>query len=227
MRPRSSENLGAAARALKNFGLTTWTWVEAWADADEDARKLAVHATDVLESATRAATLDEAVADCAWVVATSSRRIPGKRSLSPRAFASEAQERIDRGELVSLVFGDERSGLRNSEVERCHDLSSVPTAPEQPSINLAQSILLYAYELHLAALDAAPPSADALPRAATDSDLQTLRAATEAALQGRGFLPQDGRHALNDLLSPLTRSRLTQKEANLWRAAMHALRKGR
>ena len=97
-------------------------------------------------------TLEEAVADCVWVVGTSSRRVEGKRRLSPRQVAPEAVERAAGGP-VAIVFGDERSGMTNEEVWRCHDLSSVPTAPEQPSINLAQAVLLYAYELRVAALD--------------------------------------------------------------------------
>src|SRR4051794_27939532 len=89
MRPRNPENLGAAARALKNFGLEDWTWVAPHARADEAAAKMAVHAVDVLSRARIVDTLEEAVATSVWVVATSSRRVRGKRTLSPRAFAAE------------------------------------------------------------------------------------------------------------------------------------------
>lgn len=223
LRPRNAENLGAAARALKNFGLSDWVWVQPEVEDLGPAYRLAVHAHDVLDGARRADTLEEAVADCVWVVGTSSRRLEGKRRLSPRAFAGEAVTRAAQGP-VALVFGDERSGLRNEEIWRCHDLSSVPTAPEQPSINLAQSILLYGYELRMSALES-PLTPSSEPAAATDSALAHLTQTLEELLQRSGFLVHEGRHALRDLLSPLRRSRLTKKEAALWTAALHRVQR--
>ena len=226
LRPRNAENLGAAARALKNCGLREWTWVRPEADNLEPARRLAVHAEDVLEAAGRADTLEEAVADCVWVVGTSSRKVEGKRRLSPRATAEELVARAAQG-TVALVFGDERSGLTNAEVERCHDLSSVPTAPEQPSINLAQAVLLYAYEVRMALLAAEATPPGPLPVAATDAELAQVEAVLGQVLQAGGFLvdAHPGRHGLRDLVAPLRRSRLTRHEARLWLAALHTLRK--
>jgi len=128
---------------------------------------------------------------------------------------------------VALVFGDERSGLTNAEVERCHDLSAVPTAPEQPSINLAQAVLLYAYEVRVALLEASAPPPGPLPAAATDAELAQVESALDTTLGAGGFLvdEQPGRTALRDLFAPLRRSRLTRKEARLWLAALHTLRK--
>ncbi len=227
LRPRNAENLGAAARAMKNCGLSEWTWIHPEAEDLTPARRLAVHAEDILEASGRADTLDEAVADCVWVVGTSSRKVEGKRRLSPRAVAEEMVQRAAQGP-VALVFGDERSGLTNAEVERCHDLSAVPTAPEQPSINLAQALLLYAYEIRMATLAASPPPAAPLPIAATDTELAQVEAALEDALVTGGFLVDEqsrGRTGLRDLFAPLRRSRLTRKEARLWLAALHTLAK--
>ncbi|QRO00371.1 rRNA methyltransferase [Archangium violaceum] len=227
LRPRNAENLGAAARAMKNCGLSEWTWVHPEAEDLAPARRLAVHAEDVLEAAGRADSLDAAVADCVWVVGTSSRKVEGKRRLSPRAVAEEMVQRAAQGP-VALVFGDERSGLTNVEVERCHDLSAVPTAPEQPSINLAQAVLLYSYELRMASLAASPPPAAPLPVAATDTELAQVESALEQALVAGKFLVDEnpqGRTGLRDLFAPLRRSRLTRKEARLWLAALHTLAK--
>ncbi|WP_257454050.1 RNA methyltransferase [Archangium lipolyticum] len=227
LRPRNAENLGAAARAMKNCGLSEWTWVHPEAEDLAPARRLAVHAEDVLEAAGRADSLDAAVADCVWVVGTSSRKVEGKRRLSPRAVAEEMVQRAAQGP-VALVFGDERSGLTNAEVERCHDLSAVPTAPEQPSINLAQAVLLYAYELRMASLAASPPPAAPLPVAATDTELALVESALEETLVAGKFLVDEnpqGRTGLRDLFAPLRRSRLTRKEARLWLAALHTLAK--
>ncbi|WP_164014894.1 RNA methyltransferase [Pyxidicoccus trucidator] len=226
MRPRNAENLGAAARALKNCGLSDWVWVTPEVEDLGPARRLAVHAEDVLDAARRADTLEEAVADCVWVVGTSSRKVEGKRRLPPRAVGEELVSRAAQG-TVAVVFGDERSGLTNAEVERCHDLSAVPTAPEQPSINLAQAVLLYAYEVRVATLAASAPPPAPLPVAATDAELAQVESALDTALGAGGFLVDEvpGRTALRDLFSPLRRSRLTRKEARLWLAALHTLRK--
>ncbi|ABF92230.1 MULTISPECIES: RNA methyltransferase [Myxococcus] len=226
MRPRNAENLGAAARALKNCGLSDWVWVRPEVEDLEPARRLAVHAGDVLDAARRADTLEEAVADCVWVVGTSSRKVEGKRRLPPRAVGEELVARAPQGP-VALVFGDERSGLTNAEVERVHDLSAVPTAPEQPSINLAQAVLLYAYEVRVAMLEAAATPPGPLPAAATDAELAQVESTLESVLTTGGFLvdAQPGRTAVRDLFAPLRRSRLTRKEARLWLAALHSLRK--
>ena len=226
MRPRNAENLGAAARALKNCGLSEWSWVRPEAEDLEPARRLAVHAQDVLEGARRADTLEEAVAGCGWGGGASSRKGEGKRRLSPRAVGEELVARAAQGP-VAVVFGDERSGLTNAEVERCHDLSAVPTEASQPSINLAQAVLLYAYEVRMASLAAAPPPPAPLAAAASDTELARVEQTLEATLKAGGFLVDEhpGRTALRDLFAPLRRSRLTRTEAGLWLAALHSLRK--
>lgn len=224
LRPRSAENLGAAARALKNFGLSDWAWVAPEVEALGPAHKLAVHAGDLLERAARPASLAEAIADCAWVVGTSSRTVPGRRRLSPRHAAEEAVRRAASGK-VAVVFGDERSGLTNAEVQRCHALSAVPTDPAQPSINLAQAVLLYAYELKVAQLSASPPPRPPPAEPASDAELERLRGALEALLSRGGFLVHPDRHAVRDLMTPLLRSALSRKEARLWMAALSSVAK--
>jgi TrmH family RNA methyltransferase len=222
LRPRNPENLGAVARVMKNFGLSDWAIAALGTHDFAAARRVAVHAAELLERPRVVATLDEAVADCAWVVGTSSRRVAGKRRLSPAEVAREALARAGEGR-TALVFGDERSGLTNADVHRCHDLSAIPASDEQPSLNLAQAVLVYAWELRQAALaaGAAPPSA---PRAgATDADLVSLEGALRAALRGAGFLAGPERHALRDLVATLRRARLSKREARLWLAALRPL----
>jgi tRNA/rRNA methyltransferase/tRNA (cytidine32/uridine32-2'-O)-methyltransferase len=219
LRPRNAENLGAAARAMKNFGLADWVWVEAREMDLAPARKLAVHAEDVLEGVRRVESLTEAVADCAWIVGTSSRKVAGKRRISPREFAVEAVRRASTGR-VALVFGDERSGLTNDDLQSCHDLSAVPTNESQPSINLAQALLLYAYELRIAALASAPPRPAPRATPATDGQLRQLEELLTIVLQRGHFLVHKERHALRDLLATLTRAQLSRREADLWMAAL-------
>src|SRR5512138_3006062 len=112
VRPRNPENLGAVARALRNFGLEDWAIAALGTHDFEAARRVAVHAEDLLDRPRVVPTLADAVADCAWVVGTSSRRVRGKRRLSPPEVAREALARAAEGR-TAIVFGDERSGLTN------------------------------------------------------------------------------------------------------------------
>lgn len=225
VRPQTPENAGAAARAMKNFGLTDWVWIDPRFTELSAARRLAVHAQDLLQTVRYCATLEEAVADCAWVVGTSSRTREGKRRIGPRAFANEAVDRSEGG-TVAVVFGDEQSGLSNAEIDLCHDLCGVPTDAAQPSINLAQAVLLFCYELKMAELERAPATSHA-PRArpAQAEDLWSIQGALEEGLTAAGFLNHPERHAVRDLMGTLTRARLSKREAQLWNAAVRALRK--
>ena len=225
VRPRNPENLGAIARAMKNLGLEDWSIAELGTHDFPAARRVAVHAEELLDRPRIVRTLEEAVADCAWVVGTSSRRVRGKRRLSPGEVAREALERGPAGR-TAIVFGDERSGLTAAELDRCHDLSAIPTAGAQPSMNLAQAVVVYAWELRRAALEAeARPRA--APAAATDAELAAVEDALRAALRGARFLAGPERHAVRDLAAALRRARLSRREARLWLAALRTLGRGR
>ena len=226
LRPRNPENLGAVARAMKNFGLADWAIAELGTHDFATARRVAVHAEDLLDRPRLVRTLDEAVADCAWVVGTSSRKVRGKRRLAPAELAREALDRAPAGR-TAIVFGDERSGLTNDEVHRCHDLSVIPTDDAQPSVNLAQAVLLYAYELRRAALEAGASAPAAAPAGASDAELAALEDALRTALRTGGFLAGPERHAVRDLVAPLRRARLTRKEARLWAAALRTMARNR
>jgi tRNA/rRNA methyltransferase len=228
LRPRNPENLGAVARAMKNFGVDDWAIAELGTHDFAAMRRVAVHAEELLDRPRLVRTLDEAVADCAWVVGTSSRRVRGKRLLAPDEVAREALARAAEGR-TALVFGDERSGLTNAEVLRCHDLSVIPAEAAQPSLNLAQAVLVYAWELRRASGAAArrdaPPAR--APVGASDAELGRLEEALRQALRGAGFLRGPERHAVRDLVDALRRARLSRREARLWEAALRSLARGR
>lgn len=226
LRPQNPDNVGAVARAMKNFGAADWALVHpAFGDLSL-AGRLAVHATDLLERARVVDSLDEAVRGCVWVVGTSSRHVRGKRRLSPREVAREAVERGASGP-VALVFGDERSGLSNEDVDRCHDLSAVAADEEQPSLNLAQAALLYCYEVHQALRERSPPPPAPEAALAADEEVRGVEAALARVLGGAGFLQQNEARAMRELMTPLRRSRLLRREAQLWRAALEATAKKR
>ncbi|MFT3915146.1 MAG: RNA methyltransferase [Anaeromyxobacteraceae bacterium] len=223
LKPSNPQNLGAVARAMKNMGLADWAVVELGTHDFATARRVAVHAEELLDRPRIARTLEEAVADCAWVVGTTPRRVRGRRTLAPAEVAAGVLARAPG--RTAIVFGEERSGLTNEEALRCHDLSAIPSDPEQPSLNLAQAVLLYAWEVRRAALSAAAP-APARGQdggAATDAEVAGLEQLLRELLRASGFLAGPERHAVRDLADAFRRARLTRREARLWNAALRTL----
>ena len=214
--PRTPENLGAAARALKNFGQHEWTWVRPpWAPEDPRARTLAVGAGDLLASARLAPTLEDAVADCSWVVGTSGRARLRPPPMDPESFAAEAARRPGR---VALVFGDERTGLLRDELACCHALTRIPSDARQPSLNLAQAVCLYAY-----VLSRGPErQVRGASHPGTDADLRRLAAVLEDVLRTARFV-RPGRAGVAPLVDPWRRSGLTRTEIRLWESAIRTL----
>jgi TrmH family RNA methyltransferase len=224
LRPRNADNLGAVARAMKNFGLSDWVVVSPNPKLLESPglHRLAVKSGELLDSVRRVDTLAEAVADCTWVVGTTDRTLPAQRRRSPRELSREAEARGDA--TWALVFGDERSGLTNEDLARCDALSFIPSSPAQPSLNLAQAVVVYAYALGAEARPEASPPAPAL---ADDAQLRTVELAMDRGLVAARFLRREGesRHALQDLMASLRRARLTRAEATLWTAAFQVMAK--
>lgn len=153
--PQEPMNLGAVARAMRNFGLFRLYVVNPpsrvgppWA---REAYWLAVHAEEVLDRAVAVTRLEEALEGVHLVVATTGR--PRELYPAPVVPASEVPRHVlaSRGE-VALVFGRETFGLTNEELELAHLIGTIPAAPEQPSLNLAQAVVIFAYEIFQAAL---------------------------------------------------------------------------
>ncbi len=147
--PRDPKNIGAAARAMKNFGFTELTVVAPFAPSWNEAVS-AVHAEDVLTQARVFDSLAEAVADCTFVVGTADHtRIAGKhRMYTPRDLVVELASTDHRS---ALVFGSEKHGLTNDDLAHCHCTMSIPTTPDCPSMNLGQAVAICCYELTRAA----------------------------------------------------------------------------
>lgn len=148
VRPQMGENIGAAARAMANFGLAHMRLVgprDGW--PNPRAVAMASGAGRLLDSAIIAADLPEAIGDCTHVYATTARpRGLTKRVLTPEAAMGEAAGRIAAGERVAVLFGPERAGLENDDISRANTIITVPVDPAYPSLNLAQCALLTAYE---------------------------------------------------------------------------------
>jgi TrmH family RNA methyltransferase len=156
VKPHYPENVGAAARAAKTMGITRLCLVGPSRLATPDSEmafKMAVRAWDVLESARVCETLAEALRGHNHVFATTARR--GQKGLqTPREAAQLALQFAAEGKQIAVVFGNEKTGLSAAEVEACEYRIRIPMAADQPSINLAQSCQLVAYEWFLAGLEA-------------------------------------------------------------------------
>src|SRR5262249_43513296 len=155
VRPQIAANVGAVARAMRNFGLTDLVLVEPAADPnDREARRLATHGESILDRAKRVSEFGEAVAPCGALPATSAR--PGglfraqtvgwPEQIMPAVVTAAGQG------PVALVFGTESSGLTNEEVSRCHYLIHIPADADYPALNLAQSVVICLYELRRACI---------------------------------------------------------------------------
>lgn len=235
--PSSAENVGAAARVMKNFGLSRLLLVAppSWSnlprsgrgatgreDVMERARKLARRAGDLLDHAEVHPDVRSALAEATWVCGTTSRRVEGRERLEPRRLAAEAVRRAAAGP-VAVLFGEERRGLSDEELTLCQALCTVPTSPDYDSMNLAQAVAVVAYEMALAAGDGLlqAPAGDGPARHAT---VETLWERLGALLGATGYLnPQNPEPILAEWRRLLARAEPTQREVELLLAGVRSL----
>lgn len=153
-------NIGSAARAIKTMGLSRLVLVAPEKAPNAESAALAAGADDVLEAAGCFDSLAEAVADCRLVLGCTARaRRVQLEELPPREAATRALAAAAEEGEVALVFGRERTGLENSELQLCHAAVHIPANPDYSSLNLAMAVQVLAYELRLAVLAAAPDGA--------------------------------------------------------------------
>jgi TrmH family RNA methyltransferase len=239
VRPREEGNVGAAARAMANMGLARLILVEPAAPLGPTARAFAVGARSVLDGCSRVESLREALAPFPRVVGTTSTR--DRRQAVPLIGPRELPERLaadPQGTPVALVFGPEVGGLTNEELAYANLVVSVPCAPLQPTLNLAQAVLILAYELYqakrgeprpLAGVAGAKAPADGTDPPATSAEVDGLFDHAAAVLRRIGF-ERDSTFpgVLRDLRAAAARARLSQREAavlrGICRRAEHALK---
>lgn len=189
VRPLQMGNVGAAARALKNMGLGDLRLAAPAPATGRAAAAMAAHAEDVLRAARRYGDLPAAIADCTLAVGTTCR--PGLYRAGALAVREAAMQLVGEAasNRIAIVFGPEDTGLVNRELELCQRLLTIPTAPEYPSLNLAQAVMVVAYELMMAAgaareLPVADPYAPA-------GEVEAMMQRMSRALVAIGFLPAD------------------------------------
>lgn len=225
-------NIGATARAMKTMGLSDLHLITPRCFPDEEATRMATGASDILDQATVHTSLEEAVADCVCVIGASARlrNMPLPHFDEGNDMANEAIARAQHGK-VALVFGRERFGLTNDELQHCTHQLSLPTNPEHPVLNVSQAVQLCTYELRNAARHAAPAHFPTLsqshdghdearpPRAQFDHFCAQL----DTALQTAGFFNQPHAHTQEKLRNIFQRADLSQRELSMLMGMIKAL----
>lgn len=216
VRPQMGENIGAAARAMLNFGLDRLRIVaprDGW--PNPKAVAMASGAGRLLDAAVVSDDVAGAVGDCSYVFATTARtRDLTKPVLSPERAMQLAAEKIAAGEKVAVLFGPERAGLENDDIVRANAIISVPVNPEFSSLNLGQAVLLTAYEWQRQVADITHETVEmAKSDWATGIEMEKLAQHYEDRLDGAGFFFPEHKAAsmkvnLRNLWSrmPLTRA---------------------
>ena len=190
VRPQMGENIGAAARAMWNFGLDQMRVVDprdGW--PNQKAVAMASGAGRLLDEAQLHDNLADAIADRTFVFATTARsRDLAKPVYSPEEAMAETVRRMVAGERVAVLFGPERAGLENEDIARANAIISVPVNPEFPSLNLAQCVLLTGYEWRRATTDVTPVEVElAGTEMASQLEVEKLAEHFEQRLDTAGF----------------------------------------
>jgi TrmH family RNA methyltransferase len=224
--PTHPGNIGAVARAMKTMGLHELWVVNAGNHLDPEARARASGAVDLLESATTVASLAEAVRDCGLVIGASARhRRLGMPEIGPRECAQELLRSAAAGP-VAVVFGPERAGLTNAELDLCQALVYIPANPEYSSLNLAAAAQIIAWELRSEAgarVDSPPPEAPP----ATVEEMDLFYEHLQRVLLASGFLdPGNPRNLMRRLRRLFNRARLDRNELNILRGILAAVAPG-
>jgi len=213
--PKVPGNVGAAARAMKNMGLGRLVLVRPWFHGHPQARYMAHGSGDVLERAEVFETLDDAIADSVLVVGTTRRRRTSTPFTNPRKAAPLMLESSVSG-LVSLLFGREDRGLLNDEMKRCTLLVAIPSSKAHPSLNLAQAVMIMAYELFTAEHPGVSSPLDLAPA----EEIEVMYAHLARSLEILGFREwNDGENYMKSLRRVFSRTRLERRDA----ASIHKL----
>ncbi len=232
VRPQMGENIGAAARAMLNFGLVSLRLVaprDRW--PNPKAETVAVGASQVLEGARVEWRLEDALADATLVVAATARpRGMEKPVWGPRQAAANLRAAIAAGERPIVLFGPESAGMESDEIARADAILTLPVNPGFASLNLANAVAVFAYAYAEARQDEDIPSwfkQESPP--ATQAELEALFSHLEQELEhGRFFHPLDKAPLMKRNLRALfLRARLTEQEARTLRGVIKALTIGR
>jgi tRNA (cytidine32/uridine32-2'-O)-methyltransferase len=229
VQPSHGGNIGGCARAMKNMGLTRLVLVAPDEFPGAEARARAAGADDVLAQAQVCGTLDEAIADCHLVIGASARE---RRIAWPMLAPDEAARRVVAAvaaQEVAVLFGRERTGLTNDELDRCQSLVNIPANPEFSSLNLVCAVQIIAYEIRRAgvaeeAAALAGPAEMLGEPLATRGEVQRFYQHLDQVMIETGFLdPNNPRLLRRRIMRLFNRVEMTSNEVNILRGILAAL----
>jgi tRNA/rRNA methyltransferase len=230
--PQLGENIGAAARAMANFGLSLLRIVsprQGW--PNDRARMMATGATRILDTAELYDTLEGAIADCNFVLAATARaHDQAKPVIGPAAAAAEMAPRVDAGERVAVLFGRERNGLESDEVALADRVVTLPVNPAFASLNLAQAVVIVAYEwFKLRSGERLPFAMPEKSATAPKEQLLAFFKSLERELEKVEFFrPPDKRETMQiNLRNIITRMKPTQQDIQTLHGVIMAIAEGR
>jgi len=235
-KPKTSGNVGAVARALKNMGLSDLRLVAPVDFNRGVAATMAVHGADVLDGARIYPDLSAALEGCTLTVGTTCRPGPYRSSAHELRETAGDLAIASRANKVAIIFGPEDFGLTNEELKLCQRLLTIPTAPEYSSLNLAQAVMIVAYELMMAsrvsqdgagtgsqANSEEAGEAEPIPRAPA-GEVEAMMARLAAALVAIGFIPADNPdHIMFTIRNILGRSGLSERELDILNGLAHQI----
>jgi len=229
VQPSHGGNIGGCARAMKNMGLTRLVLVAPEDFPGEEASARAAGADDVLSQAQVCVTLDEAIADCHLVIGASARE---RRIAWPMLAPDEAARRVAEAaniQEVAVLFGRERTGLTNDELDRCQALVNIPANPEFSSLNLACAVQVITYEIRRAietgAVEVPGNTADLLGEPlASSAEVQRFYQHLDQVMVESGFLdPNNPRLLTRRIRRLFNRVEMTSNEVNILRGILSAV----
>jgi len=217
-------NIGAAARAMKVMGLANLYLVRPTVFPHPEATARASGADDVLDKAIICDSIQEAVKDVKLVIATSSR----SRHISlPQMAPNESAKQALGVDSCAIVFGCERTGLSNEDIQYCHSQVTIPTHPDYNSLNLASAVQILCYELYIQANEGAEPQKKT-QKLANNEEMEQLYEHLEKALDGANFLDkQNPDRTLRRFRRLFGRARLEHTEVQMIRGMLSALWKNK
>ncbi|EHD2267232.1 TPA: tRNA (cytosine(32)/uridine(32)-2'-O)-methyltransferase TrmJ [Vibrio cholerae] len=223
-----SGNIGSAARAMKVMGLSQMVLVDPQCQVDAQAIALAAGASEIALNAQIYPTLEAAVADCGLVVGTSARsRTLEWPMLEPRECGEKLISEANQ-HSVAMVFGRERTGLTNEELQLCHYHVCVPANPEYSSLNLAMAVQLLSYEVRMAylALQQSSQSSTLQEEYPRHQELERFYAHLEQVIMQTEFISaQQPGQVMNKLRRMFTRARPEAQEINILRGILTSIQK--
>jgi tRNA/rRNA methyltransferase len=203
---RNSLNIGAAARAMSNFGFANLRLVRPWDPSFQEARS-AVGAAELLAQAQVFSSVAEAVADCTLVLGTTAVTAGGRRDLQHPLDVLEASSALAHAHLenqqarMAILFGSEKTGLTNDDLSHCHRLLRIPTREQHISMNLGQAVAICLYEFVRTNTDKRETNPDAAqPALATAGEVERLTQMILEALQASGYIAPGAEAATEEKL---------------------------